>query len=53
MPAQYDAIKREIAKRMKGDVEAKKVKSRAAAIFVGQGKTPAERSARAKSLRHG
>jgi hypothetical protein len=40
MPAQYEAIKRSVG----GD------KSRAARIFISQGKTKAERSSRARSL---
>lgn len=43
MPAQYEAIKKAVG----GD------KSKAARIFIGQGKTKAQRSARAKSLHHG
>lgn len=40
MPAQYEAIKKSVG----GD------KSKAAKIFIGGGKTKAQRSARAKSL---
>lgn len=47
MPAQYEAIRDDLLKKHLMEKEAK---SRAAAIYVGQGKTKAERSARAKEL---
>jgi hypothetical protein len=46
MPAQYEAIRDELMKRE----SEKKAKSSAAAIYISKGKTPAERSARAKEL---
>jgi hypothetical protein len=47
MPAQYEAIRNELLKRHLREEEAKR---RAAMIYISQGKTPEERSARAKAL---
>lgn len=54
MPKQYEAIRDKVAKGAKKDSPAyDKAQSRAAAIYVGEGKTKKERSQRAKSLRKG
>jgi hypothetical protein len=50
MPAQYLAIKDDLLKR---HLMEKDAKSRAARIYISQGKTPAERSERAKELQKG
>ncbi len=47
MPKAYEAIRDELIAR---DVGAQDAKRKAAAIFVGKGKTPQARSTRAKAL---
>jgi hypothetical protein len=47
MPAQYEAIRDDLLKKHLMEKEAK---SQAARIYISKGKTPAERSARAKEL---
>lgn len=54
MPKQYEAIRDKIAKgSKKGTLAYDKAQSKAAAIFVGEGKTKKERSKRAKELHKG
>lgn len=51
MPKQYEEVRDKIAKGAKKDsIVYDKAQSRAAAIFVGQGKTKKARSLRAKAL---
>ena len=51
MPKQYEVIRDKLAKGAKKDSpKYNEAQSRAAAIFVGQGKTKEERSQRAKTL---
>ena len=54
MPKQYEAIRDKFAKGAKKDSpKYDATQSRAAAIYVGQGKTKEERSQRAKTLHDG
>jgi hypothetical protein len=54
MPKQYESIRNSLAKNAKKDSpKYNQAQSRAAAIFVGQGKTKKVRSQRAKALRQG
>jgi hypothetical protein len=52
MPAKYESIRNSLAKDAKVDSpKYNQSQSRAAAIFIGQGKTKKARSQRAKSLK--